>query len=96
MIIVHAFIEIKEGTTQDFKTAAAKCVAETNKEQGCLFYNLYQDGSDPLKFVIVEEWENKEALDLHFILPHFLQFREDIKDIAAKPAKIKIFEAQEL
>ena len=96
MIIVHAFIKIKEGAIEEFKSAAEKCVSETNKERGCLFYNLYQDASNQLKFVIVEEWETKEALDLHLTLPHLTQFRDDIKGLVAAPTKVKIFKTQEL
>jgi len=96
MIIVHAFIEVKDGMAQKFAEAAGKCVTETRKEPGCHFYTLYTDNVNPLKFVIVEEWESKEALDKHMTLPHFLALGEDIKDLIALPPAAKVFEAREL
>jgi len=96
MVIVHAFIEVKEGMAQKFVEAAGKCVAETRKEPGCQFYTLYEDKENPLKFIIVEEWDNKEALDRHMTLPHFLELRENIKDITVASAPAKLFEATKL
>ena len=96
MVIVHAFIEVKPGTEQAFVAAAEKCVAETRKEPGCRFYTLYNDNENPQKFVIVEEWDSKAALDEHMTLPHFITLGEAIKDILAAPPEIKIFEAKAL
>ena len=96
MIIVHAFIEVKDGAAQKFVEAASKCVTETRKEPGCHFYTLYTDNENPLKFIIVEEWESKDALDKHMTLPHFLELRENIKDIVVASAPAKIFEATKL
>ena len=96
MVIVHAFIEAKEGMAQKFAEAAGKCVTETRKEPGCILYTLYADAENPLKFVIVEEWESKAALDNHMTLPHFLQLGEDIKDLIAAPISAKLFNAEML
>jgi quinol monooxygenase YgiN len=49
-----------------------------------------------LKFVIVEEWDSKAALDEHMTLPHFSQLGDDIKDLVAAPAAIKVFDAKAL
>ncbi|MCL2840915.1 MAG: antibiotic biosynthesis monooxygenase [Defluviitaleaceae bacterium] len=95
MVIVHAFIEVKDGMAQKFTEAAGKCVAETRKEPGNKFYTLYADSENPLKFVIVEEWDDKAALDEHMKLPHFLELGENIKDLVASTS-VKIFEAKAL
>jgi len=96
MVIVHAHIEVKDGMAQKFAEAAGKCVTETRKEPGCRFYTLYTDNENPLKFIIVEEWDSKAALDNHMTLPHFLQLGEDIKDLIAGSPAAKIFEANAL
>ena len=93
MIIVHAHIEVKNGTTQEFMKAAAKCVEATRQESGNRFYTLYTDSFDPQKFVVVEEWETKSALDAHMQTPHFAAFGEEINDLLAAPLDIKVFEA---
>ena len=76
--------------------AVSKGVKDTRKEAGCRFYTLYADTENALKFVIVEEWESKAALDAHFEMPHFKVMGEELKDLLAAPSKIKIFEAQPL
>jgi len=96
MVIVHAFIEVKEGMAQKFTEAADRCVQETRKEPGNHFYTLYSDNENPLKFIIVEEWESKADLDKHMTLPHFIKLGEDIKDLIAGPPVGKVFEANAL
>jgi len=94
MVVVHAFIEVKEGMAQKFVEAASKCVTETRKEPGCNFYTLYADSENPLKFAFIEEWESKAALDNHMTLPHFLELGENLKDLLAKPTSAKIYNAE--
>ncbi|MDR2713788.1 MAG: antibiotic biosynthesis monooxygenase [Clostridiales bacterium] len=93
MIIVHAFIEVKDGMAQEFIKAAAKCVEATRQENGNNFYTLYTDSFDPLKFVVVEEWESQSALDAHMQTPHFITFGGEIENLLAAPLDIKVFEA---
>ena len=96
MIIVHAFLEVKDGMAKSFLDAVEKCVAETRKEPGCRFYTLYADAENPLKYVIVEEWDSKAALDVHMTLPHFLVLGESLKDVLSAPAVIKVFNAEQV
>ena len=96
MIIVHAFIEVKDGAAQEFIDAAAKCVEATRQEVGNSFYTLYIDASNPLKFVVAEEWESKPALDAHMKTPHFAEFGGKIENLLAAPLEIKVYEASAL
>jgi quinol monooxygenase YgiN len=96
MIIVHAFVEVKEGTAQEFIAAAGKCVQATRQEDGNSFYTLYTESSNPLKFVVVEEWASKPALDAHMQTPHFAVFGSAIQNLLAAPLEIKVFEANTL
>ena len=93
MIIVHARIEIKNGKIQEFAAALDKCVVNTRKEAGNHSYTPYTDLADPHKFIIVEEWESQASLDAHMQTPHFKQLIEELDNLAAAPADIKVFEA---
>ena len=93
MIIVHAHCEVKNGAASEFAQAAAKCVAATRQENGNNYYTLFTDSFDPLKFVVVEEWESKPALDAHMKTAHFIKFGEEINDLLATPLDVKIYEA---
>ena len=96
MIIVHAFVEVKDGAAQEFIKAAAKCVEATRQEKGNNFYTLYLDSVNQQKFVVVEEWDTKPALDAHMQTPHFLEFGREITDLLATPLDVKVYEASAL
>jgi quinol monooxygenase YgiN len=96
VIVVHAFVEVKEGTVQEYTEAAAKCVEATRQEDGNNLYTLYSDTANPLKFVIVEEWDSKAALDAHMQTPHLAEFRGKTKNLLAAPTGVKIYEANAL
>jgi quinol monooxygenase YgiN len=46
-------------------------VIATRKEDGCIKYELYQDETDPAVLTMIEEWEDKDALDKHMKTEHF-------------------------
>ncbi|MCL2817177.1 MAG: antibiotic biosynthesis monooxygenase [Clostridiales bacterium] len=96
MIIVHAYIEVKNGAAQKFLQAAGKCVEATRKETGNDFYTLYTDCENPLKFVVVEGWKTQTALDAHMKTPHFAEFGGEIENLLAAPLDIKVYEAKAL
>lgn len=96
MIIVNAFIELKEDKVQDFMKSAEKLVEETRKEEGCIFYTLYADPKNSRKLVMVEVWASRPAFDLHITLPHFLEHVKEVKDMLAVPTELKLYEAKEI
>jgi quinol monooxygenase YgiN len=93
MVIVHAHIEVKDGKTQEFLNALGKCVEGTLKEPGNDSYTPYADLSNPLKFIIVEEWQSQSALDDHFQTPHFKQLGKDLEDLLTAPLDVRVFDA---
>lgn len=46
-------------------------VASTKNEPLCISYDLYIDEKDPGHFIFIEEWPNREALDIHCASEHF-------------------------
>jgi quinol monooxygenase YgiN len=46
-------------------------VTATRKEDGCIIYELYQDATDASVLTMIEEWEDKDALDKHMKTEHF-------------------------
>jgi quinol monooxygenase YgiN len=75
MIYVIAELSIKPGSAEKAAAAARQAVAETNKEDGCIFYQMHLNVSDPTKLVVVERWESREALDAHLLTPHLKAWR---------------------
>ncbi len=46
-------------------------VEKTKVETGCIAYDLYHDHKHKGHFVFIEEWVDREALDLHVQSEHF-------------------------
>jgi quinol monooxygenase YgiN len=89
-MMIVAKLSVKPDKTKDFIAAAREIIEKSNKEEGCTFYQLYQDPYDPAKFVFVEEYRNQAAVDVHFAADYFTGFGAKIGDLVAGPAEIKI------
>lgn len=83
MITIVAKSLIKQGKVEKFKVLAEKLINESRKEIGNISYNLYEDSNNCNILTFIEEWENKDAINLHnksehftSIVPQFAEFRE--------------------
>ena len=65
---------------------------ESRREEGCLRYGFFAAVEDPLSFVAVEEWADREALDRHFAQPHLQEFARGLRDVVASPPEVAIHE----
>lgn len=90
MIIAKAYI--KPGKEADFINAAKSIIESSNKEEGCLGYQLYQDPYEKTNFIFVEKYKNQAAIDFHFAAPYFSEFGTLIADWTSKPTEIKIID----
>jgi quinol monooxygenase YgiN len=54
--------------------AAAKMIAASTAEAGCLEYSFWISADDPNGFGLIERWENDEALTAHMSQPHMAEF----------------------
>lgn len=90
--MITARVYIKPGSESDFLSAAQVMVINSNKEEGCLGYMLYQDPFEKTNFIFVERYKNQAAIDVHFSTPYFKEFGAKIADKTSKPIEIKIFD----
>jgi quinol monooxygenase YgiN len=89
-MVIIAKVSVKPEKTKDFIAAAREIIKKSNKEPGCLSYQLYQDPYDASKFVFVEEYQNQAAVDFHFATEHFKAFGPKIGDMVSAPADINV------
>jgi len=90
--MIIAKVYIKPGSESDFISAASLMIENSNKEEGCLGYMLYQDPYEKTNFIFVESYKNQAAVDAHFATPYFKEFGAKIADITSKPAEIKVLD----
>jgi len=76
LIYVIATLLVRPGALEALRAPAAACIAETQKEEGCIAYELLENVSDPERLVFVEKWETREALSTHSKTPHLKAWRD--------------------
>ena len=92
MIVVIGRVRCPEERREELQAAAERMQAESRKEDGCLRYEFYTAIADPLSFVAVEEWEDRDALERHFGQPHFQEFVQRLGEAVSEPPEIAIHE----
>ena len=101
MIHVVAKIEVVEGRRDDFVAAFCGNVPNVLAEEGCLEYIPVVDvptditAQAPLRanvVMVVEKWENLDALQAHLAAPHMTEYRAQVKDLV-RDAQIHIMES---
>jgi quinol monooxygenase YgiN len=85
-ITIVAHIHAKSGQEDLVRDSLNTLVAETRKEPGCLKYDLHSDSKDPTHFVMLESWQNAEAIKSHMGAPHMAENYARIKDAVTKTA----------
>ncbi len=90
--MITAKVFIKPGKEDDFISAAKMMIENSNKEEGCLGYRLYQDPYEGTNFIFVEKYKNQAAIDVHFATSYFKEFGTITADWTSKPMEIKIID----
>lgn len=60
-------------------------------EEGCIYYDLYQDADEKYTIIINEEWESEEAQINHTKTEHFKRIVPAVADLCEKPFKLVRF-----
>lgn len=90
--IIQAKVFIKEGNEAAFIEAAKTIIENSNKEEGCLYYQLFQSPYEKRSFLFVERYKNQAAIDFHFGTQYFKEFGEKIANLTSKPTEIVIYD----
>jgi quinol monooxygenase YgiN len=61
-------------------------------EDGCIRYGFFSAVEDPLSFVAVEEWADREALDRHFAQRHLHEFTRGLLERVSETPEVAIHE----
>lgn len=91
MIIVTAKCILKDHKKEEFKIIAQKLIEETNKENGCISYDLYEDINDENIVSFIEQWTDKEALENHMNTEHFKTICPKLGELQIKDSIINVY-----
>jgi quinol monooxygenase YgiN len=87
-LIVIAEMFAKAGQEGELRTHLLALVEPTRKEEGCLRYDLHLCATEPGRFIFLETWTSREALDRHMQTAHFQAFAAGTKELLAGPPRI--------
>ena len=76
MIDVIATLTIKPELREQTLAAARINIAATQKEKGCIYYDMYESVTRPGTYVVVERWETRADLTAHSQAEHFKAWRK--------------------
>jgi len=81
MYVIIAPIKIKEEFKERFiEEMLQDAKGSMKSEPGCLRFDVIQDGDDPNKIWLYEVYVDEAAFQAHTRTPHFLKWRDTVKD----------------
>jgi len=85
MIVTCVYVHVRSGAIKSFIDATLANHLESVKEPGNLRFDFIQQSDDPSRFMIYEAYESNEAATSHKNTPHYLKWRDTVKDYMAEP-----------
>jgi len=89
-----ATITVLEGKNAAFEKAFLDLTEQVRaNEPGNVFYALHRSGSDPQVYVVMEQYTDAEALDLHGKTDYFKEANKQLAGLVAGAPKIELMDA---
>lgn len=82
MEYVIGWLKLKPGKRDEFMRLAGPVVATTQKEDGCLFYEIHPTTLDPDTVIVIEGWQTIEQHQAHQKAPHHVAFGPEVVRLA--------------
>jgi len=74
MLTVIAKMPIKEGKMDEALKEVKGLLVEVAKEQGTVLYSLNVEKANPNTLVVIEQYTDQDALNIHSSTPYFKEF----------------------
>lgn len=96
MIIIHAGLTVRPEKEEAFLEEVKTLVEASRAESGNIQYDLMKDTETESAYMMVEVWEDQEAVQKHNTSEHFLAFGQKAQSFMAAPSDVKIYAGQEV
>ena len=83
MIVTCVHVNVKPENVREFIQAMIENHKASVQESGNMRFDVLQRADDPCRFMIYEAYESTEAADLHKTTPHYIKWRDTVKDYMA-------------
>lgn len=91
MITITAKCTLIEGKKEDFIQMAQKLIEESNKESGCVSYDLYEDINDENIVTFIEVWKSSEAIEIHNNSDHFKTIVPKLRELQIEDSSVNLY-----
>lgn len=91
MILIVAKSVVKPGKVEEFLKLTKPLIEESNKEEGCIEYVLYEDISNSHILTFVEKWTDQEAIDIHNSSPHFKRIVPTLAPLCEAATEVALY-----
>lgn len=92
MIVVVAVMKAKAGSENEMEKALRDVMPKVESEEGALVYALHRAKKDPRKFLMYEQYRDKDALNLHGSTPYLADLFAKIGPLLDGAPTIDIYE----
>src|SRR5262245_59352560 len=92
MLLVIGRVGCEEGKREELVDLMKEMQDKSRREEGCIRYGFFSAVEEPNSFVAVEEWRDREALDVHFEQPHLRQFARRLLEVVSERPEVAIHE----
>jgi quinol monooxygenase YgiN len=74
MVVLLVQFTVTAGSEQQARTFIQKMTEHTRREPGCRMYLGHQSAESSRRFILYEQYDNKDALDAHRATPYFRDY----------------------
>lgn len=96
MLVLTARFTVAPDSAERFGAALRDLIEPTRAETGCHVFTVTSDVTDPNSFVVIEEWDDKAALDAHMASEHFQGFRAAIGELQLVGREVTMYSAERI
>ena len=68
----------KSGMEDYVKRFLQQLMEHSQKDKGCIMYNIHQSIDNPSEFMVYMQWKNKEAFEQHNLKPEMQEFKHKL------------------
>jgi len=91
MIIVTGSVVARPDTVDEVQRISLEHVHRSRLEPGCLLHSVHRDVEQPDRFVFIEHWADRDALDAHFGVAESRAFAKALGSLGAEPPAMQIY-----
>ena len=93
MVKVVVVNHVKAECVDDYLAVTKELVEKTNAfDSGCIKYELCKDVNNPLRFIMLEEWESQSSLDAHMKAKHCAELIPKLSNFRSPPPEMMLLE----